>query len=460
MTRFMKQLFLFLFFFLVTTSHSFAEGVFNAKSAMLDNGLEIVVVENHRVPVVTHMVWYNIGAADEILGKSGAAHFLEHLMFKGHSYSGLGSYEPGEFSRIVRSIGGEDNAFTSQDYTAYYQSVSVGHLEEMMRIEAARMRGLDVPAEEVSSENKVICEERRQRTDNNPRAQLAEKMDAALFPVHPYGIPVIGWMAEMQELDWDIEKDFYTRYYAPNNAILVVSGDITLEQVVEMAQRTYGLLPAGEDLPLRVRAGSNKPIPPHAPLIMHHENVRQPLFQRLYRVPSYRQDAKASLALEVLEEILGAPSTGRLYNALVVEEKLASNISFYYSGSAWDDGRIGISATPNHPDDIDALRRGINKELSRMAQDGPSADEVSDALRRLTDSAVFARDSISAPAMIIGRNMVTGTPLADIENWPDMIAGVTPEDVQNVAYSYLNPDILTDTPPVEGVLLPEEIEGE
>ena len=195
--------------FLFAFSPAYAQKVFDAKTAMLDNGLQIIVVENHRIPVATQMIWYKIGAADELPGKSGIVHFLEHLMFKGHEYPGLGIYDPGEFSRIVRSIGGKDNAFTGQDYTAYHQSVATKHLEKMMRIEAARMRGLNVPEKDVISENKVIQEERRQRTDNNPRAQLAEKMNAALFPVHPYGIPVIGWMEEMKTLSWEDAKHFF-----------------------------------------------------------------------------------------------------------------------------------------------------------------------------------------------------------------------------------------------------------
>ena len=442
--------------FLFAFSPAYAQKVFDAKTAMLDNGLQIVVVENHRIPVATQMIWYKIGAADELPGKSGIVHFLEHLMFKGHEYPGLGIYGPGEFSRIVRSIGGKDNAFTGQDYTAYHQSVATKHLEKMMRIEAARMRGLNVPEKDVISENKVIQEERRQRTDNNPRAQLAEKMNAALFPVHPYGIPVIGWMEEMKTLSWEDAKHFYDRYYTPNNAILVVSGDVTLPQVMEMAKRTYGVLPAGEAAPPRNRKIAEKTIAPHEPIIMKHENVREPLYRRIYRTPCYRKDAKTSLALEVLEEIMGAPSTGRLYKSLVVERKLAANIGLYYASSSWDDATIGISATPVSVDIMDSLRQAIDEELQKMAKDGPTQEEVSDAITRLKDSAIFARDSLSAPAMIIGRNMVIGVSLEDIENWPQAISTITADDIKQASRTYLNPEKPTSTPPVEGLLLPED----
>jgi len=442
--------------FVSTITPAYAQKVFNAKSAFLDNGLQIIVVENHRVPVATQMIWYKIGAADELPDKSGIVHFLEHLMFKGHKYPDLGKYAPGEFSRIVRSIGGKDNAFTGQDYTAYHQSVAVEHLEEMMRIEAARMRGLNVPEEEVKSENKVICEERRQRTDNNPSAQLAEKMNAALFPVHPYGIPVIGWMKEMKTLTWEDAKHFYDLFYSPNNAILVVSGDVTLPQVVEMAKRTYGLLPASTTVPSRIRRHTKKSFPPHEPIIMKHENVQEPLFRRVYRVPSGRQDLKTSLALEVLEEIMGAPSTGRLYKSLVIEQKLAANIGLYYSSNSWDDGTLGISATPVSADGVNSLRQTIDKELRKMIKDGPLPEEVADAIMRLKNSAVYARDSLSAPAMIIGSNMATGVSLADIENWPEMISAVTADDIKHAAQIYLNPDEPSRTPPIEGILLSED----
>ncbi len=442
--------------FLLAIAPAYAQKVFNAKSATLDNGLQIVVVENHRVPVVTQMIWYKVGAADELLGKSGIVHFLEHLMFKGHEYSGLGTYAPGEFSRIVRSIGGEDNAFTGQDYTAYHQSVATQHLEEMMRIEAARMRGLKVPKKEVESENKVICEERRQRTDNNPSAQLAEKMKAALFPVHPYGIPVIGWMDEMKKLTWDDAKYFYNRYYTPNNAILVVSGDVTLQEVVEMAERTYGQLPASKSIPSRIRKNAKEAISPHEPIVMKHENVREPMYRRVYRVTNYRRDSKAALALNVLEEIMGASSTGRLYKFLVIEKKLATNIGIFCSLGSWDDGIIGISATPSSVDGIDTLRQAIDEELRKMAKDGPTPEEVTDAIKRLIDSAVFSRDSLSAPAMIIGSNMAVGISLDDIENWPKRISAITADDIRKAAQTYLNPDKPTDTPPIEGILLPKD----
>lgn len=439
-----------------------AQKVFDAKTALLDNGLQIVVVENHRAPVATHMIWYKAGAIDELPQKSGIAHFLEHLMFKGHEYPELGSYAPGEFSRIVRSIGGEDNAFTGQDYTAYHQSVAVEHLEQMMRIEAARMRGLNVAPEEIASENKVICEERRQRIDNNPAAQLSEKMNAALFQNHPYGVPVIGWMEEMEKLGWEDAKAFYDKFYTPDNAILIVSGDVTLEKVVDMAKRTYGRLPRSAKSPSRtekqIAKNAKKPenmLNDSQVITMRHKNIREAAFLRRYRVPGYRQNSEISLALEVLEEIMGAPSTGRLYKSIVVEQKLATNIGLYYLPGRWGDSIIGISATPASIDRIDELKAAIDKELQKIATEGPDESEVKSAVTRLIDSAVYARDSLSAPAMIIGSAMIVGIDLDDIENWPKMIGKVSAQDIKRAAQIYLNPNKPGQNAAVEGILLPE-----
>lgn len=427
---------------------------FNAKTFMLDNGLDIVVIENHRAPVVTHMLWYKVGAADEPKGKSGIAHFLEHLLFKGHSHPKLGTYGPGEFSRIVRAIGGQDNAFTSQDYTAFYQSVAKEHLEKMMKIEAARLRGLDVPQADVNSENKVIQEERRQRTDSNPRAQLREQMNKALFPVHPYGIPVIGPMDEIQGLTWTDAKNFYDKYYVPNNAILVVSGDVEPSQVLEMARRTYGLLEAGDELPPRKRA-EKTPLEAHPAITLEHENVKEPSFTRKYRVASYKQDAETSLAMQLLEEIIGANSTSRLYKSLVIEQKLATNISLYYSNAAWDDAIISINATPSSMENIDAMKQAIDKELRLLINDGVTDQELADAKSRLQDEAIFARDSLDGPANIFGRYLVTGSSIDDIEYWPYKVDAITKEQVQEAAKTYLNPDAPSITPPIEGLLLPK-----
>lgn len=426
--------------------------VFDPKTTTLDNGLQIVVVENHRVPVVTHMLWYRAGAADEPVGKSGIAHFLEHLLFKGHNHPKLGSLAPGEFSKIVRRLGGEDNAFTSQDYTAYYQSVAREHLEEMMRYEAGRMRGVQIPEADFEAEKLVIQEERRQRTDNDPKVQMYEHMREALFPNHPYSIPIIGWMHEIQALTLSDAMAFYDRYYAPNNAVLIVSGAVKAEDVYAMAERTYGLIER-RDTPERKRTTS-PPFISRASVMMRHETIREPNFTRMYRTPSYRQDKRLSLALQVLDEIMGGGSTSRLYKALVVDQKIASGVSFSYRSSAWDDATLFISATPRDAADLDKIKAAIDAELNLLIEDGVSDTELADAKRRLKAEAIFARDSLSGPAFIIGYNLMTGSSLDDIENWPQQIEGVTADDILEAAKLYLDPDEISDYPPVEGRSLP------
>lgn len=436
------------------------EKVFNAESFTLDNGLQVVVVENHSVPVITHMVWYKVGAADETPGKSGIAHFLEHLMFKGQSYPGLGEIGPGDFSKIVRSLGGNDNAFTAQDYTAYFQTISSAHLETVMKMEAGRMRGLKLPREAVDSERKVILEERRQRIDNDPRAQFDEQLGEALFPNHPYGTPVIGWFHEMETLSWEDATAFYNRWYAPNNAILVVSGDVTPDQVRDLAQKTYGLVPRG-DVPKRERTLS-PPFIARTSVKMTHPVIKEPVFQREYRVPSGRQGYQDSLALQVLEEIMDGGPTSRLYKSLVVEQKIASAVNLSYVSLAWDDATLSVSGTAMDGFTPEQVESAIDLELRRLIKDGVNEQELKDAILRLQAQAIYARDSVSGPAMVVGYTLVTGSTLEELEHWPQNIEKVTAQQVQEAAAKYLDPDAPPPTPYVNGYLYPpaKSAEGE
>ncbi len=426
--------------------------VFDAKSYKLENGLRIIVVENHRAPVVTHMIWYAAGAADEPAGKSGIAHFLEHLLFKGQKHEVLGNLAPGEFSKIIRSLGGEDNAFTSQDYTAYYQSIGSEHLETVMRMEAGRMRGVDIPEDEFKAEQKVIQEERRQRTDNDPRVKLGEQLREVLFPNHPYSIPVIGWMHEIETLTWMDAKEFYNKYYAPNNAVLVVSGDVSPDEVYEIAKRTYGIIEPA-DTPERIRTISPEFIS-QALVTLQHESIKQPAFTRTYRTPSLRQDKQDSLALEILAHIMGSGSNSRLYSSLVVEQKVATNISYSYDSSDWDDATLSIFASLAENKSIEDVRKAIDRELARVVNEGITDQELKDAITRMKDESVFARDSLSGPAMIIGHSIITGASLDDIEFWPQDIEKITKEQVVSAAKTYVNPSTPYKYPPVEGILLP------
>ena len=405
---------------------------FNAQSYTLANGLQVVVIPNHRAPVVTHMVWYKVGAADEPHGQSGIAHFLEHLMFKGSR-----DMPPGEFSKTIRSLGGRDNAFTSQDYTAYYQSVAVDHLPTVMQMEAGRMRDLQPPAAHVLSERNVILEERRQRIDNSPTARFNEHLRAATFINHPYGTPIIGWFHEMEALTWEMAKNFYDQHYGPDNAILIVTGDVTGEHVLNLAQQYYGDLKPITPAP-RIRT-QVPPLYGQTTLSEITSDIQQGQISLLYRAPSYAQDKQASLALDLLQEVMAGSASSRLYQALVVEQKLATAINLSYNGTALNDGLLSISAYPAQDVAPDIVKAAIEEQLTNLATHGITNEELATAKQKAQDTAVFARDSLTGPALIIGQALTTGATLNSVEYWAHDIAQISKEAVNKVAATYLNP---------------------
>lgn len=427
--------------------------VFNAESFKLDNGLEVVVITNDRAPVVTSMIWYRVGAADEPQGLSGMAHYFEHLMFKGTD-----KYEPGEMSRLVKKLGGNDNAFTSQDFTAYFQSIAVEHLDTMLEAEADRMVNLKVPPEHFDSEKKVVIEERRQRTENDPKGLFGEQMRSALFVNHPYGTPTIGWMNEIEGYEWEDVKIFYDAWYAPNNATIIISGDITANRVRPSIEKYFGRLEAKE-LPKRIRPK----VPPaigNTVMTLHHDTIHQEGVNKILIAPTFSTNKKDALALQILQEILSSGPTTRLYKSLVVEQKKAVSVSFYYSGTARDYGTIGISATPIAPVTAKEILQDIESELADLRDNGVTETELKEAQTRLIDSADFARDSLSGPAMVIGRGLTTGSTLDDVENWPENIKQITVGDIKRVANTYLNPTEPWLRPAVIGYLYPENKEEE
>lgn len=430
--------------------------VFNAETFMLDNGLEVVVIPNSRAPVLTQMVWYKVGAADEPIGTSGIAHYLEHMLFKGSKQVGGRDLAPGEFSEIIRSMGGNDNAFTSQDYTAYFQSVPSEHLETVMRMEAGRMMEFVVPRDAFESERQVILEERRQRTDNDPRGQFGEQMAAAAYVNHPYSIPVIGWKHEMEVLSYEDAKGFFDKWYAPNNAILVVSGDVTPAEIFEKAIDIYGKIPK-KDVPKRERPRSPE-LNSRTLVTLDHPAIKQAVVQTLFRVPSARQSLEDARALEVLEEIMAGGPSSRLYQSLVTKQKIASGAGLSYRSTSWDDGSVYIYATPLAGQTLRGVHQALMEELRLLIKDGVTEDELDSAKSTMSDKAIYARDSLTGPAMIIGLGLSTGEKIENIEHWPDEIAAVTAEDIQRVAETYLNPDKFTAHPPVSGYLLPQGAE--
>lgn len=415
--------------------------VFNAQTVTLNNGLQVVVIPNHRAPVVTHMVWYKVGAADEPQGDgvSGAAHFLEHLMFKGSR-----ALDAGEFSKLIRSIGGEDNAFTSWDFTAYFQSVSKQHLPTVMALEAERMINITLPLQEIDPERKVIIEERRERVDNNPRQIAMEQLRGLLYTASPYGVPILGWRDEMPALSRsDVEK-YYRTWYAPNNAILVVSGDVTMEDVRPLAEKFYGVIPF-KAVPDHVRPASPDFV---APVTMEYRSadIHEPIFIRAWRAPSFVMNKRESLALDVLIETLDGGASTDLYQSLVVEQKKASNINLSYDSSMRGEGSIWLSASPAPNVKMDDLEAAAMLKFRQLIGNGIDAVKIEKAKTRLIDKAVFARDSVSGPAMTIGQALSYGATLDDIETWPSQIARVSVEEVQAVMEKYLHPIIPAHQP--------------
>lgn len=415
-----------------------AQKVFNAETFTLDNGLLGVVIPNNRAPIVMHMVWYFAGAADEKPGKSGIAHFMEHLMFKGSTTSDGRTLAPGEFSKIVRGFGGQDNAFTGQDYTAYFQSASKDKLETLMQMEAGRMMGFMPPEEEVNSERLVILEERSQRTDNTVDGQFDENMMAGLYVNHPYGTPIIGWRHEMETLSRQDALDFHDQFYAPNNAVLVVTGDITVKEVKALAEETYGTV-APRNVTERKR--TLLPTLDGVPTYTHrHERVFEPSLQRIYAAPSARTNLEASLALQVLQDILGNGSTSRLYKSLVVDQKLASNTALFYRADGWSGASLYIVANPLSGVDLETLDKAIEVEIDKIVAHGVTQEELKDSITRMQDQAIFARDSLRGPAMIVGAALASGAPLDYVEYWPALIAKISVGDIQAAAQSYLHTD--------------------
>ncbi len=411
-----------------------ASGVFHPETFMLDNGMQVVVIPNHRAPVVAHWVWYKVGTADSPPGKSGLPHFLEHLMFKGS-----GTIPPGEFSKIVARNGGNDNAMTSYDSTAYFQMIAKDRLELVMAMEADRMVNLDLADEHVYPERDVILEERRSRVDNEPSALLGEQLMAAQYLHHPYRLPVIGWFHEIAGYTREDAVDFYRQYYAPNNAILVVAGDVTAAELRPLAERTYGQIPAR---PVAPRHRLVEP-PQHAErrVVLHHERVQQPSLMRSYLAPSFSsQGHEHAYALDVLAEILGGGGTSRLFRAVVVEQGLAVGAGAYYHGSSLDAASFRVYASPRPGADMAELERAVGREIDRILADGVTEDELARTQRRLLAEAVFARDSLGGAARAFGVALTSGQQVGDVEAWPSRIAAVTAAQILAAARHVLRPE--------------------
>ncbi|MFN7268728.1 MAG: M16 family metallopeptidase [Cereibacter sp.] len=400
----------------------------------LPNGLQVVVIEDHRAPVVVHMVWYRVGAADEPPGHSGIAHFLEHLMFKGTD-----EVPSGKFSEIVQAQGGSDNAFTSWDYTAYFQRVAADRLDLVMKLEADRMRDLRLTQEDVATERAVILEERTTRTDSDPGALFEEQAQAAQYLNHPYGIPIIGWRHEIEQLDRDDALAFYRRFYAPNNAVLVVAGDVTPDEVKRLAERHYGPLAPTEGLPPRIRP-SEPPQLAERRLSMADPRVAQPYVVRSYLAPERNSGAQdKAAALTILAYLLGGSgTTSVLARKLTFDTQTAVYASAFYSGDTLDTGTFGLIVAPAPGVSLPQAEAAMDEAIAQFLKDGVDPAALDRMKTQIRAEQIYADDNTSALANLYGEALAIGLTVADVQAWPDVLQAVTAEDVMAAAQEVLD----------------------
>lgn len=410
----------------------------------LANGMDVLAIPDRRAPVVTHMVWYRVGAADETPGKTGLAHFLEHLMFKGTA-----EIAPGHFSRIIARNGGQDNAFTHYDFTAYFQVIARDRLPLVMEMEADRMINLELTDAEVLPERDVVLEEQRTRVENNPMSLLQAEMNAALYGNHPYGRDIIGHKEEIATLTTEDALDFYNRFYTPNNATLIVAGDITLDELRPLAEKYYGSIE--QRAPTFERERSEIVWPERdRRLVRRDERVHEPTWLRFYPAPDYSgAGVRRGAAFDVLAEILGGGQTSRLYRNLVVTQGVAASVGAWYEGSRLDAGKFGLYALPRVGGVLADLEQAVDAEVELLLTDGVSDEELERAKTVIAAGAVYARDSQRSMAYAYGEGLMTGMSVADIHEWPGRIRAVTTEDVLDAART-----LLSGGASVTGELLP------
>ncbi|WP_299956436.1 pitrilysin family protein [uncultured Roseobacter sp.] len=413
----------------------------------LDNGMQVVVVEDHRAPVVQHMVWYRAGSADEPKGSSGVAHFLEHLLFKATD-----TLEAGELSATVARNGGRDNAFTSYDYTAYFQRVAADRLELMMRMESDRMRNIRLTEENIETERDVIIEERNQRTENNPNALFGEQIAAAQYLNHRYAVPIIGWMHEMQTLDMEDALGFYEIYYSPNNAILVVSGDVTPEEVRTLAEKYYGVIPANLDLPERIRT-EEPPQTAERRLIFRDARVAQPYVRRSYLAPERDPGAQEkAAALTFLAEILGGGTTSYLTDALQFDTQIATYSAAFYRGVSLDETTFNLIVVPRPDVSLQEAEDALDAALAQFLIDGVDPEQLDRIKLQIRADQIYARDDVDRIANRYGQALSSGLTVEDVQAWPDVLEAVTAEDIIEAAR-----DVFDKRASVTGWLMREEV---
>ena len=421
----------------LSTTSAFAQSTVTSDppaTFTLPNGLQVVVIEDHRTPVVTQMVWYKVGSADETPGKSGLAHFLEHLMFKGTA-----KHPVGEFSQTVLKIGGNENAFTSTDYTGYFQRVPRDQLPKMMEFEADRMTGLILKDENVLPERDVVLEEYNMRVANNPEARLSEQIMAALYLNHPYGRPVIGWHHEIEMLDREDALAFYRRFYAPNNAVLVIAGDVDAKEIRPLVEETFGKVASQPSIPVRrIRPQEPEPVAPRT-VTLADPHVEQPTVKRYYLTPSAATAAPGeSAALDVLAQLMGNGSNSYLYRALVVDRPLAVAAGAAYQGTSLDPTQFSISVAPRPGVEFSTVEQVVDSVIADITQNPVRAEDLERVKTQLIAEAIYAQDNQAVMARWYGGGLTTGLSVGDIRSWPDRIRAVTADQVRAAAQKWLD----------------------
>lgn len=428
--------------FIVLSSAAAVAADFAVESAMLDNGMQVVVVPDHRAPLVTQLLYYRVGSADEGPRNRGIAHMVEHMMFQGTATT------PGEeFRNMVARHGGRENAFTSADLTGYWQTVGKQALEVVMRLEADRMRNLTFEEAEFASEIEVVHEERRTRYESGPGGPFGEAMDFAAYQTHPYRYPTIGFDFDIDAFTIEKARAWYDTWYVPNNAILVVAGDTDLAEVMALAEEHYGVIPRGE-LPPRWRP-QEAPQQAERRVILRDSRVRQPSFNRSYMAPVRTDRDGFAPALTVLADILSG-STGTLYQALVVEQGLASSAGAYYGGGARDMARFGIWVAPGQDSDVGAMERAVDEVLAKVLAEGVTEEDVVLAQTLVRANLVYRRDNVTGLARRLGAGLALGLAVEEITTWSEQVDAVTVEDVNAAARH-----VLRRERSVTGLLLPE-----
>jgi zinc protease len=403
----------------------------------LDNGMRVIVKEDHRAPTVAHMVWYKAGSMDEHSGVTGVAHVLEHMMFKGTK-----NLKPGEFSQRVAALGGRENAFTSKDYTAYYQQVEKSRLEQVMALEADRMANLVLDKNEFAREIRVVMEERRWRTEDQPIPQVYEALNAAAFTAHPYRHPIAGWMSDLQSMTVEDAKAWYDRWYAPNNATMVVVGDVDPRQVLALAEKYFGKIP-------------RKAVPPTRPQeeapqrgirrVIVKAPAENPYVALAFKAPTLRDVEKDEevYALDVLAAVLSGYDNARLNARLVRTDRVANSAGAGYSSISRGPSLFLLTGVPAAGTTTEELEKRLRAEVARIAREGVSDEELKRVKTQLIAGEIYKRDSIFGQAMEIGELELAGIPHTKIDRIIEKLGQVTSQQVQAVAKKYFEDDRLT-----------------